>query len=435
MNRKNQETNHQNNHKKDQEKDQKKNPENNQSNNRSINRSINQKNTLFITVTILFCMVLFSVADYFAQKSERSVEPMPTDEPVVLSAASVNLTEQDYAEMEQVRADIRERLITHPDPELYSEIEGCLNLNGCPDKFYVSCIPFLGWSYENGTLYFSPREGQAVPFTEEQWEGIYRVFGQYRDGIEGDAYITLELAVEENVDEEMEKFMMGETSVKPWFFCSQYSFGEDWNTFTKEEYEAREKIVYSHRGEKKVQIEGEWYQVRQWDAGNSEIPVTTVAAEKLPVKNIMMECGCMSGNDYQGFRRKMQGILPEYDCTVNVSGRLIALERQKTYLFAAAVLISVFNIALIYQFVMQEQKRRIMIYRICGCRSGQLYLLSMVEILLLFLASFFPAVLCYYAVYAGMYRLHMLSLKHPPVPFIFFWRAETACGDCKSYYQ
>lgn len=297
---------------------------------------------------------------------------------------------------------------------------------------FYSLLLFYGESVRNhhfvqSSLYFSPEEGQAVPFTEEQWEGICRVFGQYRDGIEGDAYITLELALEENAAEEMEKFLMGETSVKPWFFCSKYSFQEEWNTFTEEEYETKKKIVCSHREEKKVQIEGEWYQVRQWDAGNSEIPVTTVAAEKLPVRQIMMDCGCMSGNDYQGFRRKMQEILSEYDCTINVSDRLIALERQKTYLFAAAVLISVFNIALIYQFVMQEQKRRIMIYRICGCRSGQLYLLSLAEILLLFLASFLPAVLCYYAGYAGMYRIHVLSLKQPPGAF-YILLAGGICG-------
>ncbi|MDE6851349.1 MAG: hypothetical protein K2J67_02525 [Lachnospiraceae bacterium] len=297
---------------------------------------------------------------------------------------------------------------------------------------FYSLLLFYGEIVRNhhfvqSSLYFSPGEGLAVPFTEEQWEGICRVFGQYRDGIEGDAYITLELTVEENVAEEMEKFVMGETSVKPWYFCSKYSFQEEWNTFTKEEYKAREKIVCSHRKEKKVQIAGKWYQVRQWDAGHSEIPITTVAAEKLPVKQIMMDCGCMSGNDYQGFRRKMQKILPEYDCTINVSDRLITLERQKTYLFAAAVLISVFNIALIYQFVMQEQKRRIMIYRICGCRSGQLYLLSLVEILFLFLASFLPAVLFYYAGYAGMYRLHALSLKQPPGAF-YILLAGGICG-------
>ena len=280
---------------------------------------------------------------------------------------------------------------------------------------FYSLLLFYGESVRNhhflqSSLYFSPGEGQAVPFTEEQWEEICRVFGQYRDGIEGDAYITLDLAVEENVDEEMEKFVMGEASVKPWCFSSKYFFREEGNTFTEEEYEAKEKIVCSHRKEKKVQIEGEWYQVRQWDAGHSEIPVTTAAAEKLPVKNIMMECGCMSGNDYQGFRRKMQDILSEYDCTVNVSGRLIALERQKTYLFAAAVLISVFNIALI-----------------CGCRSGQLYLLSLLEILFLFLAGFLPAVLCYYAGYAGMYRMHVLSLKQPPGAF-YILLAGGICG-------
>lgn len=131
----------------------------------------NRRNNLFIIATILFCMVLFCVADYFAQKSMGSGEPLPTDEPVVLSAASVNLTEQDYAEMEQIRADIRERLITHPDPELYSEIEGRLNLNGSPDKYYVSCIPFLGWSYENGTLAYGGNLG-IWAFSDQEVSGF-----------------------------------------------------------------------------------------------------------------------------------------------------------------------------------------------------------------------------------------------------------------------
>ena len=117
-----------------------------------------RRNNLFITITILFCIGLLIIAGDFAQKSEGSGEPVPTEPPIVLSAASVNLTEQDYAEMEQIRTDIRERLIEHPDPELYSEIEERLHLHRdpempsmCPDKFYVSCIPFLSWSYEKGT--------------------------------------------------------------------------------------------------------------------------------------------------------------------------------------------------------------------------------------------------------------------------------------------
>ena len=125
-----------------------------------------RRNNLFITIAILFCIGLLIIASDFAQKSEGSGEPVPTEEPIVLSAASVNLTEQDYAEMEQVKVDIRERLIEHPDPELYSEIEGRLHLHRdpempsmCPDKFYVSCIPFLSWSYEKGTLSYGDTLG------------------------------------------------------------------------------------------------------------------------------------------------------------------------------------------------------------------------------------------------------------------------------------
>lgn len=118
-----------------------------------------QKNNFFLTATILFCIVLFGVAGDFAQKSKRPEEPVPTEKPLVLSAASINLTEQDYAEMEQIKTDIRERLIVHPDPELYSEIKGSLDLGGRSDKYHVSCIPFLGWSYEKGTLSYGETLG------------------------------------------------------------------------------------------------------------------------------------------------------------------------------------------------------------------------------------------------------------------------------------
>ena len=117
------------------------------------------KNNFFLTATILFCIVLFGVAGDLAQKSKKPEEPVPTEEPIVLSAASINLTEQDYAEMDQIKADIRERLIEHPDPELYSEIEGRLNLGGSPDKYHVSCIPFLGWSYEKGAISYGDTLG------------------------------------------------------------------------------------------------------------------------------------------------------------------------------------------------------------------------------------------------------------------------------------
>lgn len=129
------------------------------------------KNNLFITATILLFIVLLSVADYFAQKSGGSGEPVPTEAPVVLSAASVNLTEQDYVEMEQIREDIRKRLIEHPDPELYSEIEERLNLNETPDKFYVSCIPFLSWSYETGTLAYGDNLG-IWAFDDQKKDGL-----------------------------------------------------------------------------------------------------------------------------------------------------------------------------------------------------------------------------------------------------------------------
>lgn len=93
------------------------------------------RNHVLITVTLLFCIVLIGVADYCAQKSKRPEEPVPTEEPVVLSAASVNLMEQDYAEMEQIKADIRERLIEHPDPELYAYFTGATLSRAGTEKY------------------------------------------------------------------------------------------------------------------------------------------------------------------------------------------------------------------------------------------------------------------------------------------------------------
>lgn len=111
---------------------------------------------LFLVIALSFLLVTFF--DVFLSEKQEE-EPVPTEPPIVLSADSVNLTEQDYAEMEQIREDIRERLIEHPDPELYSEIEGNLLYNGEDDQYHVSCIPFLGWSYEKGTLAYGDNLG------------------------------------------------------------------------------------------------------------------------------------------------------------------------------------------------------------------------------------------------------------------------------------
>ncbi len=127
---------------------------------------------LFSVIALSFLLVSFF--DVFIGEGQEE-EPLPTDPPIVLSADSINLTEQDYAEMEQIRVDIRERLIDHPDPELYSEIEGRLNLVGSPDKYYVSCVPFLSWSYEKGTLAYDGNLG-IWAFTDKERAGDFTGF-------------------------------------------------------------------------------------------------------------------------------------------------------------------------------------------------------------------------------------------------------------------
>ncbi|MDE6568437.1 MAG: MerR family transcriptional regulator [Lachnospiraceae bacterium] len=137
---------------------------------------------LFSVIALSFLLVSFF--DLFIGEGQEE-EPLPTDPPIVLSADVVNPTEQDYVEMEQIRVDIRERLIDHPDPELYSEIEGRLNLVGTPDKFYVSCIPFLSWSYEKGTLAY------------DENLGIWAFDDKKRDGLESNDVFLLSMARDE----------------------------------------------------------------------------------------------------------------------------------------------------------------------------------------------------------------------------------------------
>ena len=126
---------------------------------------------LFFVMALSFLLLTFF--DVFIGEGEEE-KPVPTESPIVLSADSVNLTEEDYAEMEQIRVDIRKQLIEHPDPELYSEIEGRLQfgIGERPIKYYVSCIPFLSWNYEKGALAY----GENL--------GIWAFDGKKRDGLE-----------------------------------------------------------------------------------------------------------------------------------------------------------------------------------------------------------------------------------------------------------
>ena len=209
-----------------------------------------------VVATIFSCIILFGVVDYFAQKSEGPEEPVPTEPPVVLSAASVNLTEQDYAEMEQIRVDIRKRLIEHPDPELYSEIEERLNLNGTPDQFYVSCIPFLSWSYEEETLAYGDNLG------------IWAFDDQKRDGLESNNVFLLVL----DRDETGKLHVTGsytqtldsmEQNPSAKYLCIWMGRVDEWgHYFLRED----EKVYDQNCSEKEcVQLQGDFCKRFDWD--------------------------------------------------------------------------------------------------------------------------------------------------------------------------
>lgn len=244
-------------------------------------------------------------------------------------------------------------------------------------------------------MYFTVPDKEGQVLTSEQWEAICRTFEKYDQKIEGDAYATITLSPE------------GEE-----IYSSQYFFQGGENSFTEEQYRSCAKIIKTSKKAKKLQIGSTWFTVQHWDSKYSEIPITTVVSEQLPVWNIEIVSGCMGGKDYKSMANKMQKILPSYRCTVTQMDQIIQMEWKKTYLFFAAVLVSIFNVALIYQYIVQEQRYHIVIYRLCGSRRYQLYFISLIEIMLLFAVSFAAAMAGYYLLYSGMYRLGIVSLRN-----------------------
>ena len=199
------------------------------------------------------------------------------------------------------------------------------------------------------------------------------------------------------------------------------------NTFSEKEYQSCAKIVKTNQKKEKLRIASTWFTAQHWDSPYNEIPITTVAANELPVQNISLVCGCTSGKDYKKLANQIQETFPSYNFRADQIDQVLGLERQKTCLFLIAVLVSLFNIALIYQYIMQEQRPHIILYQLCGCQKHQLYFISLAEAALMFAMPFAAAAAAYFLLYPAMYQLGIVSMQSA-MGFSYTWTACLFCG-------
>lgn len=244
---------------------------------------------------------------------------------------------------------------------------------------------------------FRTEEPNGTKFSLKQWNEVNSLFKEYDEKIEGKAYATVYFG---NVGKNV--------------IVSRYFFKGGKNSFTEDEYKSCVRIVKMPLDKKKIKIHGVDFKVQKWDDEYCDVPVTTAAKEEIPVLSISISCDTMGGNDYKTLVNRLQKILPDYQCSTDDSEKVVSLEMRKTYMFIAVVLISVFNVAFIYQYIIAEQKKRIAVYRLCGCSNLKLYTMSIIEIFVLFIISYFIATLLYYLSYNGIYKAGMVSLKYAP---------------------
>lgn len=267
------------------------------------------------------------------------------------------------------------------------------------------------------TIYLSAKEEGKAALTTGQWEEICQTFKEYQGRMEGSVYVDLTLCSE---GKELKDI-----------YSSLYYFQWDGrkegkNTFSEKEYQSCAKIVKTNQKKEKLRIASTWFTAQHWDSPYNEIPITTVAANQLPVQNISLVCGCMSGKDYKKLANQIQETFPSYNFRADQIDQVLGLERQKTCLFLIAVLVSLFNIALIYQYIMQEQSPHIILYQLCGCRKHQLYFISLTQAILLFIIPFTAAAVGYFLLYPTMYQLGIVSLQSA----MGFSYTGTACLFC-----
>lgn len=265
--------------------------------------------------------------------------------------------------------------------------------------------------FMTATIHFSPENiAQGETITLRQWDAVCDTFEQYEGQMEGHIYASVALVPQ-----------------KGDLYSSLYYFRGGSNSFTKEQYQSCVKLIKTNKTQKQITFGTSVFQVQHWDSKYSEIPVTTVAKEKLPVQNLSFICGCMSAGTYRQLKKNLQKIFPAYRCMVEQMDQVIKLEWQKTYLFLLVVFVCIFNVALAYQYIIQKQRYHIVIYRLCGCRRHRLYFFSICEIVLLFLVSFLLAVASYYLLYPQMYHLGVVSLRQG-MELLYFGAAGIICG-------
>ena len=265
--------------------------------------------------------------------------------------------------------------------------------------------------FMTAAIHFSPEstaEGDVMSL--QQWDAVCDTFDQYKGQIEGHIYASVALVPQ-----------------KGDLYSSLYYFRGGNNSFTKEQYQSCVKLIKTNKKQKQITFGNSVFEVQHWDSEYSEIPVTPVAKEQLPIQNLSFICGCMSAGTYRQLKEKLQKIFPAYRCTVEQIDQVIELERQKTYLFLLVVFVCIFNVALAYQYIIQKQRYHIVIYRLCGCRRYWLYFFSVCEITLLFLVSFLLAAAAYRLLYPQMYHLGMVSLRQG-MELLYFGAAGIICG-------
>lgn len=110
---------------------------------------------------MLICCLLLGCGDVHKNSDSSEEDTMVgwMEEKITLSADSVSISEDDYAEIKGIQKFIRDTLIDNTDTNLLDRLQqdvreliGEEHLNRDGRVYYLSCVPIISWNYEQNTI-------------------------------------------------------------------------------------------------------------------------------------------------------------------------------------------------------------------------------------------------------------------------------------------
>lgn len=246
-------------------------------------------------------------------------------------------------------------------------------------------------------------------FGQEDFEQILALYEEYEHAFSGFCRIRVEVAsldeieTGENIDLSKKKYMTaGYDVVKK----------EDTNFSVEELIKGKNvaKTKWANTGEEYTAF-GQTFYAYHYESKVDAVPMQEVIQLQMPIYFVSCFCDGGSVNEVASFAHNLETIYPDAVIECGALDGRVQKEQKKIFLFGIMAIIATANIVFVYEYILQQKKKEIQIYRIVGCSKKGAMGMLLAEIQVYYIASFLGAYALYNYTYFWLYKWGLVSYK------------------------